>query len=168
MTPEERDLIMSLVVVPGRQPEDHREAVLQHFGESDGKALGLALLNDALVRQDGIDVEMALIVSSTFGFTESQVDPLVRLCSAEWHQKHEDVVAALGELRNPSAVPALYGATEWVPDYLDFDESRALARKAIWAIGKTPGDDAEAALKRLLGSDDEIVREEAWRQLRRR
>src|SRR6266705_7116392 len=119
MTPEERDLIMSLVVVPGRQPEDHREAVLQHFGESDGKVLGLALLNDALVRQDGIDVEMALIVSNTFGLTQDHVSPLVVLCVAKWHQKHEDIAAALGQLRNPAAIPALYGATQWVPDYLD-------------------------------------------------
>lgn len=168
MTPDERDLVMSLVVVPGQQHEDHREAVLRHFGATDGSALGAALLNDAVSRQDGVDVEMALVVSSSFGFMEPHLAPLVGLCSADWHQKHEDVVAALGELRNPSAVTALYGATEWVPDYLDFDESRALARKAIWAIGNTPGDEAEAALKRLLGSDDEIVREEAGRQLRRR
>lgn len=168
MTPEGRRLISSLVVVPGRSSEDHREDVLSYFGSSDGMELGLTLLNDAIKRRDGLDVEMALIVSSTFGFTESHLDPLIQLCSAEWHQKHEDVVSALGQLRNPSAVGALYATTEWVPDYLDFDESRALARKAIWVIGKTPGDEAEATLKRLLESDDEIIREEAERQLRRR
>jgi len=54
------------------------------------------------------------------------------------------------------------------PDYLDYDESRALARKAIWAIGKTPGPAAEQALVRLSRSEDDILREEAEHQLDRR
>lgn len=168
MTPEERDLIMSLVLVPGQAAGDHRDEVLHHFQTSDGKQLGHKLLDDAIGRQDGTDVEMALIVGNTFGFTRSYLEPLIRLSSADWHQKHEDVVDALGQLGDPAAVAALYHATQWIPDYLDYDDSRALARKAVWAIGKTPGSEAEAALKRLAGSDDEIVREEAERQLRHR
>ena len=70
---------------------------------------------------------------------EDHLDLLVQLASADWHHKHEDVVSALGQLRSPAAVEALYHAAWWVPDYLDFDESRALAVKAIWALGGTPG-----------------------------
>ncbi|RST14149.1 hypothetical protein E2C00_18095 [Streptomyces sp. WAC05374] len=33
----------------------------------------------------------------------------------------------LGKLRSPRTVPALVEATRWVPDYLDFDDNRALA-----------------------------------------
>jgi hypothetical protein len=168
MTPEERLLVLSLVVVPGRQHEDHREDVLRHFGASDGRMLGLALLNDAIRRKDAVDVEMALVVSNTFGFTSGHLQSLVVLSSAGWHQKHEDVVSALGELRDPAGVDALYEVTQWIPDYLEFDESRALARKAIWALGKTPGEQATGALGRLVSSDDEIVQEEAARQLKRR
>jgi hypothetical protein len=160
--------VLSLVVVPGRQQEDHREDVLRHFGTSDGRMLGLALLKDAIHREDAEDVEMALVVSSTFGFTGCHLQPLVLLTSAGWHQKHEDVVSALGELRDPAAVDALYDVTQWVPDYLEFDESRALARKAIWVLGKTPGEQATEALGRLADSGDEIVQKEAARQLKRR
>lgn len=168
MTPEDRRVISSLVVVPGRSRRGSPEDVLRHFGTSDGRALGLHLLRDAADRQDGLDVEMALIVCATFGFTMDHLDLLVQLASADWHHKHEDVVSALGRLRAPEAVDALYHAAWWIPDYLDFDESRALAVKAIWALGGTPGAEAEQALKRLLSAEGEIVREAARAQLMRR
>ncbi|MFD5103330.1 hypothetical protein [Streptomyces albidochromogenes] len=36
-------------------------------------------------------------------------------------------------------------ATRWIPEYLDFDEFRALAVKAIWALGAIPGPEARDA-----------------------
>lgn len=168
MTPDDRAAVMSLVVVPGRGRQGSPEQVLRHFGATDGKALGLSLLRDAVDREESLDVEMALIVCATFGFTMGHLDLLVRLASAGWHHKHEDVVSALGQLRAPAAVGALYHAAWWVPDYLDFDESRALAVKAIWALGGTPGDEAEQALTELGGAEDEIVRAAARAQLDRR
>lgn len=168
MTPEQRGLILSLVKVPGRPRAITPEEVLQRFGTSDGAALAAGLLCDAVAREDGTDVEMALIASFVFGVSMEQLDSLVSLCWADWHWSHEDVVTALGELRTPQAVDALFHATQWVPEHLAYDESRALATKAIWALGGTPGPEAEQALTRLLDSDDEILREEAERQLRRR
>jgi hypothetical protein len=44
----------------------------------------------------------------------------------------------------------------------------ALAVKAIWALGGTPGAEAEQALERLLGAEGEVVREAARAQLARR
>ena len=111
---------------------------------------------------------MALIVCATFGFTMGHLDLLVQLASADWHHAHENVVSALAQLRAPAAVDALYHAGWWIPDYLDFDENRALAVKAIWALGGTPGPEADHALKRLLGAGGEIVREAARSQLMRR
>jgi hypothetical protein len=168
VTPEDRRVISSLAVVPGRGRRGSPEDVLRHFGTTDGRALGLCLLRDAADRQDGLDVEMALIVCATFGFTMDHLDLLVQLASADWHHKHEDVVSALGQLRSPAAVEALYHAAWWVPEYLDFDESRALAVKAIWALGGTPGAEAEQALERLLSAEGEVVREAARAQLARR
>ena len=168
MTPDDRKLILSLVVVPGRPFTGDKEDVLRHFGVADGSKLGLDLLRDAISRQDAVDVEMALIVTSNFGVTPEFLGPLVQLCLADWHTTHEDVVAVLGQLREPTAVPALYEATQFIPEYLEYDDSRALARKAIWAIGGTPGREAEQALLRLTDSDDEILCDEAARQLERR
>lgn len=53
-------------------------------------------------------------------------------------------------------------------DVLRHFGSRALARKAIWALGKTPGPEADQALRRLLDSEDEILRDRAQAQLARR
>ncbi|MFJ9871397.1 hypothetical protein [Streptomyces sp. NPDC101165] len=159
---QQHEVILSLGIVPGREragsPED---AVLAHFGTTDGRKLGLDLLRDAIQRRDGVDVEMALIVSFTFGFTTDHLTPLLHLAKADWHYKHEDVVSALGTLRTANAAEALFFSTQWVPNYLDFDECRALATKAIWALGNTPGPEAEQALARLSESDNKILRETA-------
>jgi hypothetical protein len=159
---------MSMAVVPGRPTRGTPEDVLRHFGSADGKALGLRLLRAAAADRDADGVELALMVCFTFGFTADQLDTLIQLSSEDWHHRHEDVISALDELRTPAAVPALYQATQWVPDYLDFDDTRALATKAIWALGNIPTPEAEEALRRLLDSDDEILRDGARAQLARR
>src|SRR5882724_1288541 len=156
MTPEEQSLILSLTVVPGRRQSGSPEEVLRHFGTNDGRALGLDLLRSAVERQDGLDVGLALIVCFTFGFTMDHLDLLVRLSSADWHSRHEDVVTALGKLQAPDSVEALYRATQWIPEYLEFDESRALAMKAIRALGRIPGREAEQALEAVLHSESEM------------
>jgi hypothetical protein len=159
---------MSLAFVPGRGCAGSPEDVLRHFGAADGQGLGLGLLGDALDRRDGLDVEMALMVCAVFGFTTDHLHLLVQLATAGWHRKHEDVVSALGQLRDPAAVSALYHAAWWVPDYLDYDESRALAGRAIWVLGGTPGAEAEQALRQLVSTGGDIVREAAGAQLSRR
>ncbi|MGP4101387.1 HEAT repeat domain-containing protein [Nonomuraea sp. KM90] len=168
MTPDQREAILGLVIAPGRPPKVTPDEVLGRFGTSDGTGLGLSLLRDAVERKDGTDVELALIVCFTFGLTAEHLHALMELCRTDWHQSHEDAVLALDRLRSPDAVDALVRATEWVPDYLDYDESRALAAKAIWALGKTPGTQADLALERLTASKDTILREAAEAQLKRR
>jgi HEAT repeat protein len=92
----------------------------------------------------------------------------VRLGSADWHVKQEDVVGLLGDLKTPAAVDALYEATQWVPAYLDFDENRVLADKAVRALAAIPGEKAEQALLRVLDTPDATVRKQAEKQIARR
>lgn len=168
MTPEERKLILSLGTVPGRGRKSSPEEILRHFRTSDGCELGLDLLRDAVERQDAADVEMALIVCYTFGFTIDHLDLLVHLSLVDWHFSHEDVVTALGNLQNTRAVDSLLQLTQWIPKYLEFDENRALAVKAIRALGRIPGPEALQALEELLHSDDEIIQGAAGGELERR
>jgi hypothetical protein len=168
VTPEDWQVVSSLVFIPGRGRGGSSEDVLRHFGTDDGHALSISLLRDAVDRQNAGDVEAALIVCFTFGITMDHLDLLVQLESADWHRRHEDVVNALNELKSPAAVDALYHAAWWIPDYLGFDDTRALARKAIWALGGTPGVEAEQALRRLESVGSEFVRERAQKQLMRR
>ncbi|GGT26938.1 hypothetical protein GCM10010222_80910 [Streptomyces tanashiensis] len=169
MTPEERDLVMGLVFVPGRGRTRTLDEVLAHFGESDGGALALRLLRDAMERRDAVDVEMAVIVKAAAGASgEEFLEPLIELSCADWHTRHEDVVRMLGKLRSPKAVPALGEAARWVPEYLDWDENRSLAVKAIWALGAISGPETQEALEGLRDAENEIIRENAVKQLERR
>ncbi|MER7519910.1 HEAT repeat domain-containing protein [Streptomyces sp. NPDC126499] len=169
MTPEEQDLVMGLVFVPGQGRTRTLDEVLAHFGESDGSALAFRLLRDAMERRDADDVEMALIVRAAAGAPgEEFLEPLIELFPADWHTRHEDVVSVLGKLRSPRAVPTLALATRWVPEHLDWDENRALAVKAIWALGAVPGPEARKALEDVRDDENEIIRENAVKQLARR
>lgn len=167
MTPEQKQVILGLMHIPNGPPTSKPEDVLRVFGATDGVTLGLELLAGAVERRDSEEVEYALLVCQTFGFAEGDLPLLLDLASADWHVKHEDVVWYLGGYQSPAVVDALYHATQWVPDYLAFDENRALARKAIWELGKQPGDKARQALKRLAHSKDELLSNEAKQQLER-
>ncbi|WP_171053101.1 HEAT repeat domain-containing protein [Streptomyces marianii] len=169
MTPEEQELVMGLAVGLGDGPTRTLDEVLAHFGESDGGALALRLLRDAMERQDADDVEMALIVhGAADASVEEFLEPLIELFPAEWHREHEDIVSMLGELHSPKTVPTLVLATRWVPEHLDFDENRALAVKAIWALGAIPSAEAREALEGLRDDENEVIRENAVKQLERR
>ncbi|WP_426366921.1 HEAT repeat domain-containing protein [Streptomyces sp. E-08] len=169
MTPEEQDLIMDLAFVPGVGRTRTIDEVLAHFGESDGGTLALRLLRDAMERRDADDVEMALILHAAAGASvEEFMEPLIELFPAEWHRDHEDIVRMLGRLRSPETVPTLVLATHWVPEHLDWDENRALAVKAIWALGAIPGPETRDALEGLRDDGNEIIRENALNQLARR
>ena len=126
------------------------------------------VLGDAYTAQNAEDLQCALIVGFAFGFATAHKDILHRLVDVDWHNSHEDVVEAFDRLRTPDAVEALFRATQWIPKSLEYDDSRALAVKAIWAIGKIPGTEAETKLETLARSDDAILRKTAVEQLEQR
>ncbi len=163
MTKEERQLVYALATKK-IEPADF----LERFHSSDGRILCAELLNDAIRSKNSEDVEWALIVGYTFGFSDQHLNTLLFLSGERWHFKHEDVVTALGRLKTPRAVKALAAATQWVPEYLDHDESRALAVKAIWAIGGIAGPEADSALTELSASGDPILADTARNQINRR
>lgn len=168
MENEARKLILSLVRRTSDTSGGDPGAVLRYFGTDDGPALGRRLLREAVEHRDGTDFELAMIVCSRFdAYDESLLPLFIDQATADWHERHEDVVSRLGKYRSPAAVDALYQSTQWIPEYLDYDESRALARKAIWALGGTPGPEAEQALARLVQDKDEDLHELAEEQLSR-
>ena len=142
------------------------EAFLREFGASDGVLLGLDLLRDAAERRDETDVAMALIVCFTFGFVSQHLDLLIDLAFADWHKSHEDVASALGDFRSPAAVDALVHLVEWVPSYSDWDEARALAVKAVWALGAIPDARARRALEQFVIADSSPVARAARHQFK--
>jgi hypothetical protein len=138
VTPEQRELIAELLTFPGRKPAMSHDEFLEAFSAEDGMALAVDLLSDAIDRV-AEDVERSLVVAFAFGFTEECLPLLTRLSSADWHKRVEDVASGLQQMRSPNAVGALSHLALWVPEYLEWDDARALAVKAIWALGDTPG-----------------------------
>lgn len=133
----------------GATPELSPEEFLERFGESDGLALALRLLADAVEREDADDLEAALRVVYTFGVTPEMLGPLKRAATAEWHQRHVDVVFRLQDLGDPGAVDVLSELTERAPAYLDEPEVTTLSNNATWALFKIGGDAARDALERV-------------------
>jgi len=164
MTDKERRLVMAMAT-QGLPPS---EFLKQFRSSTDGELLCGELLSEAVDSRVAEDVEWSLIVGYTFGFTERHMEALLQLSKEPWHFKHEDVVTALGRLKTPKAVDALLAATKWVPDYLGFDESRALAVKAIWALGGIEGSEADAALNAVVSDPDPVLVAAAVEQLKRR
>lgn len=156
--------MMALVVVPGRESLSDDE-FLEGFDTSDGEALGLRLLNDAVAHRESVDVELALVVCFRFGFSDDHVPLLTSLAFADWHQRHEDVAVALGRIRARQSVQALAHLAELVPSYLEYDAARALATKAIWALGSINDDASQKALESLALADDPIVAHSARAQI---
>jgi len=172
MNPEQRQLAHSLVIQP---PSGDRRISKQDFSVRfpaalDGDKLALSVLDDACRDKNTEDLQCALIIGHVFGFSPQHENSLCQLVLADWHTSHEDVVSALTKIgaNSDKAVDALYDATQISLPYLAYDSSRALGVKAIWALGKIPGNQAEAKLKTLVNSTNPILRENANKQLQRR
>ena len=169
MTEEQRKLCRDLIIFPNGQSRITKEEFLRRFPSAveHGK-LASRLLEDAYRAQDGGDLEGVLTIGFAFGFAPEHTKTLCHLVEADWHVRHEDVVSALDKLRSPETVEALFRATQWIPKSLEYDDARALAVKAIWALGKIPGIEAETKLEALARSDNAILRKNAEEQLERR
>jgi len=71
---------------------------------------------------------------------------------------YEDIVEALGEIRDPNAVESLEEAIWWEPRW---DEYRQLAIKAAWALSQIGTPEALAILEDVSSCGSEEVREAA-------
>jgi hypothetical protein len=162
MTAEEQSLCLDLAIRTNGVRKVSKEEFLRRFPSAveDGK-LALHLLEESYRAQDARNLSCALMVGFIFGFGREHLDILCRLVDEDWHINHEDVVDVLDKLRRPETVDALFRATQWVPEYLKFDDNRALAVKAIWALWKLQTPEANARLEQLAASDEPILQETA-------
>jgi FMN phosphatase YigB (HAD superfamily) len=165
MRTRQQQLILDMTLHRISEAEFLRETGIARSGAS---AFALKMLEEAYGHKSEDDVECGLLLAFTFGFSPEFVDALIRLSDADWHHSHEDVVMALDDLRDRRAIDAFYRAALKLHPYLDYDDARALAEKAIWALGNLADPIADEKLRQLARSDHAIVREYATRQLQRR
>ena len=135
------------------------------YGAEDGAHLGFRLLSCAMDERRADDVEWALIVCSVFGYCEAHIPLLLSLADADWHHSHEDVAWMLGIIGGAQAVPALVHLATWVPDYLEWDDARALGVKAVWSLYKIHSENARQALVVLVDDSNEVISKNARERL---
>jgi hypothetical protein len=169
MTPEQRKLCRDLIILPNARVRITKEEFLRQFPSAvEGGKLALKWLQKAYETRSADDLSCALIVGGNFGFVPEHKDILQRLIDENWHYSHEDIVTTLQNWPTPDTVEALFRATQWIPKSLEYDDYRALAVKAIWALGAIPGNEAETKLETLAHSENAILRKNAQEQLERR
>ena len=92
---------------------------------------------------------------------------LVELIEADWHKRHEDIASCLQKSKDNRATPALLRTAIRKFDYLDYDNSYALARKCTWALADIGTQESRAALEVISRNDDETIAGYAIRRLER-
>lgn len=169
MTEEQRKLCRDLIIQPDGRSRITKEEFLRRFPSAvEHGRLALKWLQEASETRNADDLSYAFIIGGTFGYAPEHKDILCRLIDEDWHYSHEGVVSALQTWPTHDTVDALFRATQWIPKSLEYDDARALAVKAIWALGKIPGTEAETKLEMLARSENTILRKNAVEQLERR
>lgn len=85
-----------------------------------------------------------------------------------WHHQHEDIATLLDFLKSPNSIECLYKITLTEFEYLSYDDSYALALKCIWALGNINTEESKQKLELLSKSENEIIRQNARKQLERK
>lgn len=126
------------------------------------------LLETTLVEQEANDVEYLLTAIFHFKlFIEDYVDILCKLADETWHFQHENIASIFQKIKSPKTVECLYKTTLTQFDYLEFDNSFALAVKCIWALGDINTVESRKKLELLTQSENEIISKNAIYQLKR-
>ena len=122
-------------------------------------------LNDASASLVPDVVEDAVTEAYRVGLSSEFVPALIQLLGLEWHTRHEDIVFALQQLRDPQSVDILEVTARKAFDYLDYDEFRGLARKCTWALADIGTMAARIALERLAADRDPLIAGYAQKRL---
>jgi hypothetical protein len=122
-------------------------------------------LECAIDHRSAPDVESAMALAFSFGFSASWAQIFCNLLGDDWHTSHEDIASALQDIRDPSTVDCLFQRACNRPVYLEYDDNFALAVKCIWALHDIGTADAEEKLRLLADSDIPSIRNSALERL---
>ncbi|TCK98930.1 hypothetical protein BXY66_3993 [Shimia isoporae] len=122
-------------------------------------------VREAVIAENAGAFEDALAACAQANQLDGLCDVLTEALSGDWHFRHEDLARAIQQLRCPSAVAALEARALSCPDYLEWDDNFALARKCTWALADIGTPEARGALERLSRCDIPKVRGFAAKRL---
>lgn len=88
----------------------------------------------ALSKRDEVYLESILLIGFKFGFSKIQNEILSELLFCDWHYSHEDIVSIMDGFHCNKNAQHFYNICFCEFEYLDYDESFNLARKAIYGL----------------------------------
>ncbi len=124
-------------------------------------------LQNAALSRDANEIESVLAEMYRSGPKHEFVSQLNQLLVLDCHQRHEDIVHTLQQLKDPSSVEVVYKTALKAFDYLSYDERFGLARKCTWALADIGTPDAKEKLQQLSKSDNPFIAEYALKRLER-
>ena len=108
------------------------------------------LLEEAIASRDAAEVEFTLAVVPALGHFPTHSTLFVALFRQQWHQRHEDMTRDLERFGAEKQIIEAFGWSAQVRlDYLDYNNSEALARKAIYALGRMNTPESQTKLRSI-------------------
>ena len=123
----------------------------------------IRLFDQAIIDKNPDEVEEIIALS----FSNSEIDNedlehyLLQLMDLKWHFCHEDIVSLLQKFGTANSVEKLFRAATLKFDYLDYNDSKAFARKCTWALADIGNNEAKDALIELSRNQDRKIAEYA-------
>lgn len=117
-------------------------------------------LEAAIQTQDDDNLDDTLFLGSGYGYCQAHLPLLIVLLRQEWHTQHESLVDIIAEFKSDTAIEVLDWAAQIRLAYLDYDDSKALARKAIYALAKIPSHEALEKLESIAQSEE--IERSSW------
>jgi HEAT repeat protein len=126
----------------------------------------LEMLNYGLKEKASDAVEDAIPLMYRFGISKEYLEVLNSLAEEPWHHRHEDVVFALGKIKDPSSVDILARTAVAKHPYLEDDEAFALGTKSIYALKNIQTPEAIEKLGQLARNENDVLRTTAIGRLK--
>lgn len=136
------------------------------IAKEEAPSLAKDLLERAKAAQDPDAVENGVFIMYRFGYDARFANILNALATEPWHKKHEDIVFALGKIKDPSSVPVLARTAVAAHPYLEDDEAFALGVKSIYALKNIQTPEAVKVLGDLARSGNEVLADAAKGRLK--
>ncbi|HEX6180291.1 MAG TPA: hypothetical protein VFZ47_03550 [Chitinophagaceae bacterium] len=103
------------------------------------------------------EVEDAVNATYTMDQPDDFVPYLVQLLESPWHFDHEDIASLLQHIAAPETVDVLFKIATTKFEYLDYNDSKPLARKCTWALADIGSNKAKEALIELSKNQDSEI-----------
>ncbi len=126
----------------------------------------LDLLECGLAEKNADLIESAIPLAYRYGLSNEYLGAFNILALVPWHFRHEDVVFALGLLKDPTSIEVLAKTALAKHPYLENDEFFALGSKSIYVLRNIGTSEAIQKIGELARNENEVLKSTAIGRLK--